>query len=295
MLRSIRTSVATLRVLVLGLAAPLAAQQGPCEQVTAACTNAGFVGGGASTGTGLQKDCVFPIMQGIAQPATATRPLPRIDPAVVAACKVRRPDFGQGKGPPPAALGVQMPANASPLATQPPPPAALGAQLPPSASPLATQPPPPSQLPTGAATVTHLPDESPAALTAPAPGKGLFAVEMETSFGGKTPLGNASTATVNQQTRTVSVYFAKGDQELNALKSCFAGHCLFTRVIITKTRTSGGESTPVVVYTLSHGSVRDLAYTACPGPLSDKPCVSPLVATFGYEQVDIQYPPNPAH
>jgi len=52
-MRSIPTSIAGLRALVLGLAVPLSAQQqGPCEQITAACKDAGFIQGGASTGTG---------------------------------------------------------------------------------------------------------------------------------------------------------------------------------------------------------------------------------------------------
>jgi len=93
----------TLHVLVVAWAVPLAAQQGPCDQVTAACKSAGFAQGDARTGTGLQVDCVIPIMQGIAQPAAAARPLPQVSPQVVAACKARHPDFGQGKVPTSAA------------------------------------------------------------------------------------------------------------------------------------------------------------------------------------------------
>ena len=45
---------------------PLAppAQQGPCQQIMAACHQAGFVQGGAKTGAGLAVDCIRPIMQG---------------------------------------------------------------------------------------------------------------------------------------------------------------------------------------------------------------------------------------
>jgi len=96
----------------------LAAQQGPCDQIIAACTAAGFTQGGGSTGTGLQVDCVIPIMMGVPQPAGATRRLPQVNPQVVAACKARRPDFGRGQVPASAA-GIQ-PARAAvapPLAT----------------------------------------------------------------------------------------------------------------------------------------------------------------------------------
>jgi hypothetical protein len=93
------TSISTgsLRVLIVGWAVPLAAQQGPCEQITAACKSAGFAQGEAGSGKGLQADCIIPLMQGIAQPAAATLTLPHITPQVIAACKKNRPDFGQGK------------------------------------------------------------------------------------------------------------------------------------------------------------------------------------------------------
>jgi hypothetical protein len=57
-----------------------------CDQIKAACKNAGFVlGGGARNG--LLMDCFQPIVQGTAQPKTASRPLPTIDPHVVSACR----------------------------------------------------------------------------------------------------------------------------------------------------------------------------------------------------------------
>jgi hypothetical protein len=268
MLRSIRTSLATLRVAALGLAVPLGAQQqgGPCEQVTAACKSAGFVQGAGSGGNGLQRDCVFPIMQGIAQPAAATRPLPHVDPEVVAACRTRHPDFGQGKGPPPAALGAQVPAGASPLATQPPPPA---------------------QVPTGAATVTHLPDAPSPALTTSAPGKGSFAVEMEQIRGSKTPLGNASTTSNYGPTHTFDVHFAKGNQQAKAVEHCGTEHCLIYSVIISQmAHSSGGQPTPVVVYTLTHASIQSIGYAPCPGAAGN-PC---LAVVFGYADMNVQYP-----
>ena len=74
------------------------AQQGPCEQIMAACRQAGFVQGGAKTGAGLQVDCVRPVMQGgTFQRPKASKALPEVDPQIVAACKARNPNFGQAK------------------------------------------------------------------------------------------------------------------------------------------------------------------------------------------------------
>src|SRR5262249_54273777 len=95
---------------------------GPCAQITAACREAGFVQGAARGGNGLQVDCVAPIMQGTAQERRGSRPLPQIDPQIVAACKTRNPNFAQ-RG---AARQVgEPPAGAPPpLATAPAAPAA---------------------------------------------------------------------------------------------------------------------------------------------------------------------------
>ena len=99
-------SIATISVLVAGLAAPLTAQppgdRGPCEQIAAACQAAGFTQGGARTGTGLQLDCIVPIMQGAPQPRRASKPLPQVDPQLVAACRSSNPRVGQGGVPPTA-------------------------------------------------------------------------------------------------------------------------------------------------------------------------------------------------
>jgi hypothetical protein len=84
----------------VGVAMPLAAAaegHGPCEQVVAACKSAGFVAGDAREGYGLWKDCVDPIMRGTPQPPKANKPLPAVPPETVAACKARRPNFGEGK------------------------------------------------------------------------------------------------------------------------------------------------------------------------------------------------------
>jgi hypothetical protein len=112
-------SPATVCALVVGWAVPLTAQPGPCAQITAVCTSAGFTQGGVGSGTGLQVDCVVPIMQGMAQPAAATRPLPHVDPQLIAACKASHPDFGR-----PATIeinsfsfGATNPASTSPSKT----------------------------------------------------------------------------------------------------------------------------------------------------------------------------------
>jgi Sulfatase len=68
----------------------------PCAQIRDACLAAGFTQGGARQGTGLQVDCVRPILSGTAQPGKASRPLPQVDPRIVAACKAAKPDFDGG-------------------------------------------------------------------------------------------------------------------------------------------------------------------------------------------------------
>jgi hypothetical protein len=106
-----------------GATAAHAQAEGPCRQIAAACREAGFIQGGARNGEGIQVDCIRPIMLGIAPPRNAIKPLPQIDPQIVAGCKARNPDFGQ--------LGRQAPpARATPL-TPPPPAATEHAPVPP--------------------------------------------------------------------------------------------------------------------------------------------------------------------
>ena len=97
-------SIAVLCMLVVGLSVPLSAQSArdrePCGQITAACQGAGFKSGGAPTGTGLQVDCIVPIMQGTAQPRRAKIPLPKVDPQLVADCESSNPRFGWESAPP---------------------------------------------------------------------------------------------------------------------------------------------------------------------------------------------------
>ena len=66
----------------------------PCAQIAVACKQAGFNPAGAKTGIGMVLDCIRPIMQGTPQRQQATKPLPQIDPQVVAACKEQNPNFG---------------------------------------------------------------------------------------------------------------------------------------------------------------------------------------------------------
>lgn len=71
--------------------------QGPCDQIKNACLTAGFIPKDAKQGRGLWRDCVNPIMQGAPAPANAVIPVPAVDPGVVAACKAKHPNFGEGK------------------------------------------------------------------------------------------------------------------------------------------------------------------------------------------------------
>jgi hypothetical protein len=69
----------------------------PCAQIRAACTRAGFVPNGVKMGVGIAVDCIQPIMVGTPQRRQATKPLPPLDPQVVAACKERNPNFGSDR------------------------------------------------------------------------------------------------------------------------------------------------------------------------------------------------------
>jgi len=102
---TIRIRIAAICQIVMTLAgatAAVAAQApgGPCGQIMAACQQAGFARGGARVGEGIGVDCIRPIMQGTEQPRRASKPLPQIDPQIVAACKARNPDFGQRNAAP---------------------------------------------------------------------------------------------------------------------------------------------------------------------------------------------------
>jgi hypothetical protein len=106
--------------LALGFAALAGAQTpppkppGPCQQIIDACKNAGFIEGDAKNGNGLGMDCIAPIMRDTAQPTDAHIPLPKVSADIVAACKQRRPNFGEAKRstqtPPPGAPPPPSPA-----------------------------------------------------------------------------------------------------------------------------------------------------------------------------------------
>jgi hypothetical protein len=104
-MRAIAILMNIIGLLVTGLSVPLRAQPspraGPCAEIRAECLRAGFVPNGGRSGIGIGVDCVRPIMAGTRQPPRAARPLPRIDPRVVAACRSSNPTFGQGRGGPP--------------------------------------------------------------------------------------------------------------------------------------------------------------------------------------------------
>jgi hypothetical protein len=131
-MRQVRVPVCTLGLLILGLAATVtsaaAQNQGPCRQIRLACEGAGFTQGAAREGIGLQVHCITPIMQTRAQPPTARRPLPTVNPQLVAECQASNPSFGQPRTP-------QSEARAQPPSLQPPdfvypngnPPPAYGA------------------------------------------------------------------------------------------------------------------------------------------------------------------------
>jgi hypothetical protein len=70
---------------------------GPCKEIADACRNAGFVKGDWKKGDGLWRDCVDPVMQGQASAPGGTKPLPRVDAALVSACKAKHPKYGGGK------------------------------------------------------------------------------------------------------------------------------------------------------------------------------------------------------
>jgi hypothetical protein len=99
MMRAITIALTILCFLSMGLSASLHAQPptgGPCVQITAECKQAGFEANGAKMGIGLALDCIRPIIAGTQQRKQATKPLPQIDPKIVAACKAQRPNFGRG-------------------------------------------------------------------------------------------------------------------------------------------------------------------------------------------------------
>src|SRR5215470_3899878 len=120
MLRATLAVIVPITIAIPSVTAVKAAPSGrPCAEIVAACRQAGFVPGGRRTGEGLQADCVQPIIAGAAQPRRAAKPLPQVDPQVVAACRAADPRFG-GTNEPPANPPPNSPAAAQPAALTPP-------------------------------------------------------------------------------------------------------------------------------------------------------------------------------
>ena len=99
-MRDLQPLFSGLATIAIGIAAafqpaPAPAQPiAPCAQIRAACEQAGFVQGAVRDGYGLQIDCVRPIMQETPQPPRASKPLPQINPELIAACREKNPNFG---------------------------------------------------------------------------------------------------------------------------------------------------------------------------------------------------------
>jgi len=91
-----------LGLLVVGITAVGAPAwaEGPCAKIRAACEGAGFAPGAAREGIGLQIHCMMPIMQASAQAPGARRPLPKVDPQLVADCRASNARFGPALRPP---------------------------------------------------------------------------------------------------------------------------------------------------------------------------------------------------
>jgi hypothetical protein len=72
-------------------------REGPCRKIKEACLAAGFKQGDWKNGDGLWRDCIDPIIQGVSTVPGGTKTLPKVDPADIAACKAKKPKFGEGK------------------------------------------------------------------------------------------------------------------------------------------------------------------------------------------------------
>jgi hypothetical protein len=69
---------------------------GACKEIKQICDSAGFDQNEAKKGIGLWRHCINPIMQGKTKVPGAKKPLPTVDPKLVAACKAKNPEFGSG-------------------------------------------------------------------------------------------------------------------------------------------------------------------------------------------------------
>src|SRR5215467_10511921 len=117
-MRGSRSTLGILLVASITCESVQAAPRRPaCIEIMASCEQAGFVRGDAKAGDGLFIDCVIPIVRGTPQRPRASKPLPQIDPKLVADCKIQNPNFGQRVARPPQPGEPAM--QASP--TSPPP------------------------------------------------------------------------------------------------------------------------------------------------------------------------------
>lgn len=86
---------------VLGLcllvAGPVAAQtKGGCAELRDACAAAGFASsGGLGTAVKVIRDCMNPLMNGVAAPGTGKLPLPQVAASVIAECKATKDKTGR--------------------------------------------------------------------------------------------------------------------------------------------------------------------------------------------------------
>jgi len=65
-----------------------------CKQMADVCRKDGYLPADWKDYDGLWSDCVDPILQGQTIVPGAKRPLPSVDPKVVAACKASHPKYG---------------------------------------------------------------------------------------------------------------------------------------------------------------------------------------------------------
>jgi hypothetical protein len=87
---SVLAAGAVLAILSALWSTPLRAAVAACAEIRSACQAAGFVPGGAPSGTGLKDDCMDPILEGAPQPRNAAKPLPQVDAQLVAECRAQR-------------------------------------------------------------------------------------------------------------------------------------------------------------------------------------------------------------
>jgi hypothetical protein len=98
----------TLAIALLANHSARAEENKPCLKIKEACEQTGFKPGSAGEGRGLLVDCIRPIMDNAPRKASAGKPLPTVDAAIVAACKTKNPEFGKPKlkgSPGPSASG----------------------------------------------------------------------------------------------------------------------------------------------------------------------------------------------